>query len=127
MTELSTRLRRTIKRLNRRQKHVRKTVFGSADKPRLVVYRSNQHIYAQIVDDISHRTITGCSTLTPAVKERLKDVKNRFDQSKAVGEFIASLAKEHGITTVCFDRNGRRYHGRIKALAEGARSGGLIF
>jgi len=126
MNELSVRIRKSKKRLIRRKKHIRKIVFGTADRPRLVVFRSNVHIYAQIIDD-DNGTLTGCSTLTPDLKEKLVGVKGKVSQAKIIGEHIASLAKDRGITKVKFDRNGRIYHGRVKALADAARSGGLIF
>lgn len=126
MNELSVSIRKSKKRLIRRKKHIRKIVFGTVDRPRLVVFRSNVHIYAQIIDD-DNGTLTGCSTLSPALKEKLAEVKGKVNQAKIIGEHIASLAKDRGITKVKFDRNGRIYHGRVKALADAARSGGLIF
>lgn len=93
----------------------------------MVVYRSNKHISVQIVDDFNHRTITGCSTLSPEIKDKLTSAKTKIDRAKTVGEYIAELAKGKGVEKVFFDRNGRKYHGRIKALADGARSGGLLF
>ena len=126
MNELSVSIRKSKKRLARRKKHIRKIVYGTAERPRLVVFRSNIHIYAQIIDD-DNGTITGCSTLTPALREKLVEVKGKIGKAKVIGEHIASLAKERGITEVRFDRNGRIYHGRVKALAEAARSGGLVF
>jgi len=91
----------------------------------MVVYRSNRHIYVQIVDDFNRRTITGCSSLTPVVREKLNGAQTKVDQAKVVGEHIALLAKGKGIEKVAFDRNGCKYHGRVKALVESARSGGL--
>ena len=126
MNKLSVSIKKSKKRLIRRKKHIRKIVFGTADRPRLVVFRSNVHIYAQIIDD-DNGTLTGCSTLSPSIKDKLAEVKGKVNQAKIIGEPIASLAKAHGITKVKFDRNGRIYHGRVKALADAARSGGLIF
>lgn len=126
MTELSVKVRKSKKRLKRRKKHIRKKIFGTADRPRLVVFRSNTHIYAQLIDDGSG-TVTGCSTLTPALKEKLSLVTGKIAKAKIIGEHIASLAVERGITQVRFDRNGRIYHGRVKAVAEAARTGGLVF
>ncbi len=115
------------KRLERRKKHIRKKCFGTAEKPRLVVFRSNKHIYAQVVDDMKQVTITGCSTLTPALKDKLSAALKKTEEAKIVGEHIGAISIEKGITVVTFDRNGRRYHGRIKALAESARAAGLEF
>lgn len=118
-------IRRKLEMLARRKKHVSKTVRGTPERPRLVIYRSNKHVYAQIVDDLNQLTITGCSTLTPALKEKVAAVKGKLEEGKMVGKHIAELAKGKGIEKVCFDRNGCRYHGRVKALADGAREGGL--
>jgi large subunit ribosomal protein L18 len=107
--------------------HVRKRLATSITRPRLVVYRSNVHIYVQVIDDLKAKTITGCSTLTPAILNRVKEAKGGIAKAKIVGEQIAVLAKAKGIIQVSFDRNGRKYHGRVKALAEGARAGGLEF
>ena len=104
----------------RRHLRVRKRVEGTAERPRLVVFRSLKHIYAQIVDDISHRTLMTVSDLS------VGDGK-KVDRSAAVGKAIAERAKAAGITRVVFDRAGYRYHGRVKAVADGAREGGLEF
>lgn len=125
MTDFSVRLKRKTVSLQRRQKHIRKVVFGTTDRPRLAVFRSSRHIYAQLIDDSNQKTITGCSTLTEALKEKLSAVKGKVETAKIVGEHIAKIAKEKGIIAVCFDRRGKSYHGRVKALAEGARSAGL--
>jgi len=84
-------------------------------------------MYAQLVDDLNQRTITGVSTLSPWVRERLDGVQGKVEKARIVGKAIAEKAKELGITKVVFDRAGYRYHGRVKALAEGAREGGLEF
>lgn len=112
-------------KLERRKKRVHKRIFGTPARPRLTVFRSNANIFAQIIDDVTRKTITGCSSISPALKEKLSASKGKIAQAKIVGEHIAELAKSKGITQVMFDRNGQRYHGRVKALAEGARSGGL--
>jgi large subunit ribosomal protein L18 len=109
------------KRLARVRRHarVRKRIAGSGDVPRLAVYRSNRHIYAQLIDDVQARTIAAASDA---------DVKAGGDKSaraKAVGELLAKRAKEAGVERVVFDRGGRLYHGRVAALADGAREGGL--
>lgn len=110
----------------RRKKHIRKIVVGTTERPRLVIYRSVNHIYAQLVDDSTQRTITGVSSVTPGVRELVKG-KKPGEASRIVGEACAKKALEKNISTVVFDRNGFPYHGRVKAVAEGARKGGLQF
>jgi len=104
---------------------IRKKVMGTAERPRLAVYRSLNHIYAQLVDDLSGRTILTVSSLDKKLVE--KGGKGKLEASKKVGKQIATLAKEKGIDRVCFDRGGYLYHGRVKAVADGAREGGLNF
>jgi len=103
---------------------IRKTVKGTAERPRLSVYRSNKQIYAQLIDDIAGVTLASASSASKAV-EIAKGKK--VDMAKEVGKAIATKAIESGIKAVVFDRGGYLYHGRIKALAEGAREGGLTF
>jgi large subunit ribosomal protein L18 len=112
--------------LKRRHLRLRKRLEGSAERPRLSVYRSSKHIYAQIVDDVSGRTLVSAGTLQEPVKGSVKSTGNIAAAAK-VGAALAAKAKEAGIKAVCFDRGGRMYHGRIKALAEAARKGGLKF
>jgi large subunit ribosomal protein L18 len=108
----------------RRKAHIRKRVEGSTERPRLSVYRSLNHIYAQVIDDISGKTIAAASTLSP----ELKDAKGKKkDVARQVGELVAKKCQEKKIAAVVFDRNGFMYHGRIAAVAEGARKGGLKF
>ena len=114
-------------RSERRRKRVRKNVLGTSDRPRLCVYKSSRQIYAQLVNDRSSRTITGVSSLTPAVKTQIKPEDSKSVVSKKVGIYLATKAKELGITSVVFDRNRYPYHGRVKSLAEGAREGGMGF
>jgi large subunit ribosomal protein L18 len=102
----------------RRHGRVRKKVAGTAERPRLAVYRSNRHIYAQLIDDATSVTLTQASDL-----EVMGDDKT--DRAKKVGELIAGRAKERGLERAVFDRGGRLYHGRVAALADGAREGGL--
>ena len=108
----------------RRKKRVRKKITGSTELPRLSVYRSNRHIYAQIVDDTSGHTLLSVSTLSSGLKGISKQSGN-IEAAKKVGELIAKKCLEKKITKVAFDRNGFLYHGRIKALAQAAREGGL--
>lgn len=116
-------------RLARRRRHtrVRKRVFGTPERPRLSVYRSLRHIYAQIIDDTMGHTLVSASTLDAEVWERIPKEAHKSDQARAVGEVLAQHAIEKGLKAVVFDRGGYRYHGRVKALAEAARAGGLEF
>jgi large subunit ribosomal protein L18 len=111
----------------RRHLRIRKKVRGDKDCPRLVVFRSNRHVYAQAVDDVDGKTIVGVSGSSKAVADRVKEDKERFAESRVVGEEIAKRLGEKGITRIVFDRAGYRYHGRVKALAEAARKAGLQF
>ncbi len=110
----------------RRRRRVRGKVSGTAERPRLAVHRTNAHIYAQLIDDRSGSTLVAASTLTPELKSALKSGSN-IEAAKALGEFVGKRAVEAGLTEVVFDRGGRLYHGRVKALADGARSAGLKF
>ncbi len=109
---------------NRIHLRIRKTISGTAERPRLCVFRSNKEIYAQLVDDLSGKTITAASS-------RDKDIAsaktNKVDAAKLVGKAIAEKATKSGVEAVVFDRGGYLYHGRVKQLAEGAREGGLKF
>jgi large subunit ribosomal protein L18 len=109
------------------QTRVRKKISGTAERPRLCVYRSLQHIYAQIIDDTAGNTLCSTSTLSPSLSEQLKDVKGKMNISKIVGKEIARVALEKNITNVVFDRSGYLFHGKVKSLADGAREGGLKF
>ncbi len=111
----------------RRRKHarVRARVEGSAERPRLAVFRSSAHIYAQVIDDVNRRTMAAASDIDPDGKGTAKGDKTAH--AKAVGSLIATRAKAAGISRVVFDRGGYLYHGRVKALAEAAREGGLEF
>jgi large subunit ribosomal protein L18 len=109
------------------KKHIRKTVRGTTERPRLLVYRSLKSIYAQIVDDTSRKTLFGVSSLTKTLAEDIKKAKDKTAEAKIVGKAIAVEAKKRQIEKVVFDRNGYLYHGRIKAVAEGAREAGLKF
>jgi large subunit ribosomal protein L18 len=119
----STNLKKQTLRL-RRKIHIRKKVEGSTERPRLSVYRSLNHIYAQVIDDVSGKTLASASTLSA----ELKDGKGKKkDLAKEVGKLVAKKCQEAKIAAVVFDRNGFMYHGRIAAVAEGAREGGLKF
>lgn len=110
----------------RRHQRVRKKVFGTTARPRLSVFRSLRHIYAQIVDDSQGHTLAAASTLDPGLRQSL-DGLEKAEQARRVGQLVARRALEQGIKQVVFDRGGFLYHGRVKALAEGAREGGLEF
>ena len=105
---------------------IRKTVSGSKERPRLSIYRSEKHIYGQIIDDESGRTLASASTVAKELREQLKDL-DPTAAAKAIGEALASKAQAAGVTKVVFDRNGRRYGGRLQALADAARAKGLQF
>lgn len=110
----------------RRNWRSRSKIFGTPERPRLTVFRSGRHIYAQIIDDYAGVTLASASTRTQGVREALKKTGN-IAAAEAVGAVVAKRAMEVGIQTVCFDRNGYRFHGRVKALAEAARKTGLAF
>jgi large subunit ribosomal protein L18 len=120
-----TKLNRTEARLRRHQR-VRKNIFGTPEKPRLNVYRSLAEIYAQIIDDEKGHTLVAVSTIEPEVRKKIKKIK-KIEQAREVGKLVAERAKEAGIKTVVFDRGGYKYFGRVKALADAARSTGLEF
>ena len=110
-----------------RHRRVRKKIQGTSAKPRLSVFRSLKHIYAQVIDDTTVTTLIAMSTETPAVRDRLEAGMNRIAQSKLVGQALGEKAKEQGISQIAFDRGGYLYHGRVKALADGVRESGLEF
>jgi large subunit ribosomal protein L18 len=110
----------------RRHSRVRKHVFGTTQRPRLNVFKSLSGIYAQVIDDIDGNTIVSASTIDKDLREKVKGMK-KIEQAKAVGKAVAERAKSKGVSAVVFDRGGFRYVGRIKALADGAREGGLQF
>ena len=111
----------------RRHKIIRKKVAGTLARPRLSVYRSLANLYAQLIDDESGKTIAAISTISPEVKERIKKNSGNAKGAAILGEALAELCKKKGIAKVIFDRSGYLYHGRVKALAQGARKGGLEF
>jgi large subunit ribosomal protein L18 len=118
---------RTSAKLSRRQNiryRIRTKIAGTAQKPRLSVFRSNKDIYVQLIDDDNAATIAAASSRE---KDSIAQAGNKVEKSKLVGQSIARKAKELGIENVVFDRGGNLYHGRVKAVAEGAREGGLVF
>jgi large subunit ribosomal protein L18 len=114
------------RQLERRRRRVRQRIMGTQERPRLNVFRSSAHIYAQIIDDIKGTTLAAASSLDKSLRTSLKSTSS-IDAAKAVGKLLADRAKAAKITSVVFDRGGRMYHGRIKALAEASREGGLQF
>jgi large subunit ribosomal protein L18 len=117
------------KDLRRRRRHhrIRNKITGTGGRPRLAVYRSLNHIYAQVIDDVSGRTLVSASSCIKDVRPRLEAAKGKVEKSRIIGEVVAERAKAAGITRVAFDRGGYLYHGRVQALAEGARKAGLEF
>jgi len=116
------------KKMARKRRHlrVRKKISGNAAVPRLNIYRSLKHIYAQLIDDLSGRTLVFASTLDPSLQDQLQK-PGKQEAARLVGELLAQRALQNGIEQAVFDRGGYRYHGRIKALADGARDKGLKF
>ena len=110
----------------RRQARVRRRLQGSDARPRLCIFRSGNHIYAQVISDQTGRTLAAASTLSPTLKEHIKQSGNR-EAAKQVGTLLARICQERGIRAVVFDRNGFLFHGRVRALAEAAREAGLQF
>ncbi len=121
-------IKKEDRRLKRRKRHlgIRKKIFGTAERPRLCVYRSEKHIYAQIIDDTVGHTLVSASTLDKELVGKLHKTYN-IDAAKEVGKLIAQRALAKGITQVVFDRGGFKFHGRVKALADSAREAGLKF
>ncbi len=109
----------------RRHKRVRRKVGGNAERPRLAVFRSLRHVYAQVIDDSQGKTLTAASSMEPEVRSQASG-KSKAEVSKIVGALVARRAKGAGIAKVVFDRGGYKYHGRVKALADSARQEGLI-
>lgn len=113
-------------RRNKIRRRIRATVRGTAERPRLNVYKSNKHVYAQLVDDRLGQTLVAVSTMTEDIADDIKDKTNQ-EAAETVGKHLAKLADDKGLDKAVFDRSGYKYHGVIKALAEGAREGGLDF
>lgn len=108
-----------------RKERIRKTISGTPERPRLSVYRGTRNIYTQIIDDTRGVTLVAASTLSPELKDKARG--SSVETARQVGALLAAKAREKGIETVVFDRSGYRYHGRIKALSDAAREGGLKF
>jgi large subunit ribosomal protein L18 len=119
--------RKDVQRAARRRKfHVRKKTHGTPERPRLSVFRSNKHIYAQVIDDVAGLTLVAASTKSKALKGKITKAGNR-KAAEVVGEAVAKQAIGVGIKCVCFDRGPYKFHGRVKSLAEAARKAGLVF
>jgi large subunit ribosomal protein L18 len=116
-----------VSSLKKRHTRVRKKIQGTAQRPRLSVYRSLQHMYAQLVNDDDGTAIVAVSTKSKALADQLNATEGKIEAAKIIGAELARIAKEKNIETAVFDRGGYRYHGRVKAVAEGAREGGLKF
>ncbi|HEY7034276.1 MAG TPA: 50S ribosomal protein L18 [Thermomicrobiales bacterium] len=119
--------RKALSPRKRRHVRVRAKVSGTPARPRLNVFRSSAHIYAQVIDDVAGHTLAAASDLEAEIRERAGEDATKTARAKTVGQIIAERAKAAGIETVVFDRGGFLYHGRVKAVAEGAREGGLAF
>jgi large subunit ribosomal protein L18 len=122
---MSTALKKAASRI-RRKRSIRSKITGTPERPRLSVYRSNKHIYVQVIDDVNGKTLASISSESASVRDEISD-KKKTEAAQIVGQKIAEKCKGLSIETVIFDRNGFIYHGRVKAVAEGAREGGLKF
>lgn len=119
--------RRALSPRKRRHVRVRAKVSGTPARPRLNVFRSSAHVYCQVIDDLAGHTLVSVSDMDEDVRKRIDEKATKTERARAVGAVIAERAKTEGISTVVFDRGGFLYHGRVKAVAEGAREGGLVF
>ena len=117
----------TVERRMKKKIRIRKKIEGTTECPRLTVFRSGLHAYAQIIDDSTGRTLVASSSIAKDLREQAKTAKTPVEMFKLIGQAVAKKALEKNITRVVFDRNGYLYHGRVKALADGAREGGLKF
>lgn len=124
-------IKRNTRRLRRsyRHKRIRKKIYGTADTPRVTVFKSSKHIYAQVIDDDSQRTMFGASSQTPEIRKQIEQKKEltNIDKANMVGKHVGELLKEKGIQEIRFDRSGYPYHGRVKSLADGIRESGIKF
>jgi len=112
---------------DRRRKQIHKKISGTAERPRLVVFRSNKAIYGQIVDDVKQVTLVSASSMSKEIAETVIKAKSKVERAKLAGKYLSQVAKEQNISQIVFDRAGYLYHGRVKAFAEGVREGGLTF
>ena len=121
-------IKQTLRKDRTRKRHqrIRNKICGTKERPRLCVYKSNKHIYAQLIDDVEAKTLVSCSTIQPSLKGKIKSTWTK-EAAKVIGEMIAKSAVDKGIKGVVFDRGGNRYHGKVMAFADGARSAGLKF
>ncbi|MCF6268600.1 MAG: 50S ribosomal protein L18 [Melioribacteraceae bacterium] len=120
-------LKKIKQRKQRKIKRVRKNLFGTAEKPRLSVFKSLNHIYVQVIDDTQSKTLASASTLSKEIADEIANAKSKVEKGKIVGTLVAKFALEQKVEKVVFDRGINRYHGRVQAVAEGAREGGLKF
>ncbi len=118
--------KRKTERRNKIRRRIRSTIRGTEERPRLSIYKSNKHVYAQLIDDLGGHTLAAASTQSNEIKDDITD-KSKSEGAKVVGEHLAKVAKDKGIDKAVFDRSGYKYHGVIKSLAEGAREAGLDF
>ena len=120
-------LKKEKQRRIRKVIRVRKNIFGTSERPRLTVFRSLNHVYAQVIDDSQGKTLASASTLSKEIADAVKEAKSKNEKSKLVGKLIGERATDQKIDKVVFDRGGFAYHGRVKAVAEAAREAGLKF
>jgi large subunit ribosomal protein L18 len=111
----------------RRRISIRKRIKGTAERPRLAVYRSNKHIYCQLINDDEGRTLAAASSQSPEIRSKVDELEGKVAVAREVGKLLSVRAREAGYSKAVFDRGGFKYHGRVKALADGAREGGLSF
>ncbi len=111
---------------SKRKVRIRKRISGTAQRPRLAIFRSHKHFFAQVIDDVAGHTLVAASTLTPGIQEAIAG-KKKSEKAAILGEFLGGQCKEKGIKSVVFDRGGFKFHGRVKAFADGARKAGLEF
>ena len=120
-------LKKIKQRKERKIKRVRKNLFGTSERPRLSIFKSLNHIYAQVIDDSNNKTLVAASTLSKEIAEDIVNAKGNIEKSKIVGNLVAKKAIELKVEKVVFDRGINKYHGRVQAIADGARDGGLKF
>ena len=111
----------------RRKMHIKKVIRGTEKRPRLIVYRSLKHTYAQVINDDKSHSITACATNSPYAVEKIKESGSKVEAAFIMGQILGEMVKAKGIEEIVFDRNGYKYHGRVKAVADGARKTGLVF